>query len=191
MIPLCLRNRVRVDLGNHQRHVRVHPPIAALVDHHAAAANGVGNEVAGDVVGRAADDEVHAVEDRSLQLLDRDLSSGEGDLPAGRSARRHELHRAKGELAGFEQFTNDGSHGAGGANDRDTIEHGKSPICGGEARHYRTLGPESQPQIGRTSRRTNRKSPRSGGSRRRGLVFYAFLVVSVFRLRAGNRARLG
>ena len=139
MIPRCLRNRMAVDLRNHQRHVGIHPPVAALVDHHAAAANGVGNEVAGHLVGRAADDEVHAVENRPLQLLDRDLLPGKGDLSAGRPARRYEFHRAKGKLADFEQFANDGSHGAGGANDRDAIKHGESPVNRGRNRHYRTL----------------------------------------------------
>jgi hypothetical protein len=66
-----IANRVRVDLRNDQRHVGIHPPVPAFVDDDATALDGPGSEIAGDLVGRAADGEIHAVERFGFELFDR------------------------------------------------------------------------------------------------------------------------
>ena len=74
---LVLADVLRVDLGDDQRHLRVHAPVAALVDHHATAPDRLGDEVAGDVVGRAGDGQIDAVERLGPEFLDRVLPTGE------------------------------------------------------------------------------------------------------------------
>ena len=66
-----LEGVVRVHFRNHERHFRVHPPVAAFVDHDAAALHCPGDEILGDGVRRAADREVDALERLGLELLDR------------------------------------------------------------------------------------------------------------------------
>ena len=88
-----------IHLGHDQRHFGIHPPIAAFVDHHAAALDGPGSEVAGHLVGRAADGQVDAVESRRRELFDRIRPAGELDRLAGRAAGGQKLDVLERKLA--------------------------------------------------------------------------------------------
>src|SRR4051794_28781262 len=84
---LMLEGVVRIYLGNDERHVLVHSPVAAFVDDDAAAFFGPRDEIFGDGVRRAADREVDALESLGLEFLDRVLFAFEFDRAAGASGR--------------------------------------------------------------------------------------------------------
>ncbi len=73
MMPWWFCNGLGIHFRNHQRHLRVHPPVAAFVDDDAVALDGPGDEILGHRVGRAADRQVDAFERLGRQLLDRVL----------------------------------------------------------------------------------------------------------------------
>ena len=70
---LVILNGLGIHFRNHQRHLGVHPPVAAFVDDDAAALDGPGDEVLGHRIGRAADRQVDALERLGRQFLDRVL----------------------------------------------------------------------------------------------------------------------
>jgi hypothetical protein len=83
--PLVFADVLGIHLGDHQRHGGIHPPVAALVDHDRAALDRLGNEIAGRLVGRAGNRQIHPLEGRRLELLHQVLLSGKTDLLAGRA----------------------------------------------------------------------------------------------------------
>ena len=85
-----LDGRVGIHFGHDQRHLGVHPPIAAFIDHHAAALDGPGGKIAGHFVGRAADGQIDAVERLGRQFFDRVLPAGERRSSCRPSAPRPE-----------------------------------------------------------------------------------------------------
>ncbi len=100
--PVMLVDGLRVHLGNDQRNLGIHPPVAALIDHDAAALDGPGDEVAGHFVGRAADGEVDADEGVGHQFFDHVRLATEGDRRAGRTLRGQKLELRERKITLFE-----------------------------------------------------------------------------------------
>ena len=91
---LVLERRFGIHFGNHQRHLGLHPPIAAFIDDDAAALDGPGRKIAGHFVRRAADRQIDAVERFGSELFDRMLLAGERTvLPAERAEARNLMRR--------------------------------------------------------------------------------------------------
>ncbi len=83
-------DRLGIDLGHDQRHLGIHPPIAAFVDHQAAALDRPGGKVAGHFVRRAADGQIDPLERRGRQFFDGVGRAGESiRLPAERPEARN------------------------------------------------------------------------------------------------------
>ena len=76
---------LRVDLGDDQRHVRVHPERAGVVDRDRAPGGGDRRPLRRHLVRHVEHGHVDAVEDLRLQRLDLELLAAYHDRPAGRS----------------------------------------------------------------------------------------------------------
>ena len=87
---LVLGDVVRIDLGDDQRNLRVHPEGARIVDDHRAGLRGDRAELPRDRSGRARKDDVDALERRGNERLDRiRLPLEVNRLPALRSEARN------------------------------------------------------------------------------------------------------
>ena len=97
MMPLWSRMRPRVDLGDHQRHVRVHPEGRGVVDHDGAGLHRDRRELPRDAAAGREQRDVDAVEGVLVELLDDDLLAAEVERLAGRARARQRLQLADAE----------------------------------------------------------------------------------------------
>ena len=110
---LVLPDTARVDLGDHQRHVRVHAEGRGIVDHDRASLDGSGCELPGDVAARREQRDVDTLKGLLSELLDHDPLTAEVDGLAGRAGagQRLELADREGALVhGGDEF---GANSAG------------------------------------------------------------------------------
>ena len=113
-----------IDLGDDERHVGVHAEEGALVDDHRAALDGPGHELRGDLVGRAADGDVDADERVGPQHLHVETDAGHLERATGGPLGSQQPDAARGKLPCEQEFDDDPSHGAGGADDGERVDHG-------------------------------------------------------------------
>ena len=112
---------VRVDLGHHQRHARVHAPGARLVDRDAAALRHLGAELLRERAGGGEEDEVGAVEPVGGGEVDAQRLAAERHGSADRALAGERTELCDGERALGEHVEEDGSDGAGGPDDGDDV----------------------------------------------------------------------
>src|SRR5262249_35867942 len=116
-------DRVRVDLADDQRDVRVHPERAGVVDHGRAR----GGEARRPLAARAA----AGAEEREVEALDRVVAQRLHDEAGVERPSRAALGREGHELVALEplarEAAHDGAHGTGGSDDGDTHGYEKGP----------------------------------------------------------------
>src|SRR5207248_6687025 len=113
---LVLPDTARVDLRDHQRHVRVHAEGRGIVDHDRAGPNGRGRELPGGAATCREQRDVDALERLFGELLDHDPLTAEVDGLAGRAGagQRLELADRKGApVYGGDEFGADSAGHAG------------------------------------------------------------------------------
>jgi hypothetical protein len=114
---LVLADAVGVDLGDHQRHVRIHPEGGGVVDDHGAGLHRERREFAGNAAAGREQRDIDALEGALVKLFDDHLLAAKIDGLAGRACARQrlELTNRKGtSVHGGDEF---GADGAGHADD--------------------------------------------------------------------------
>ena len=111
--------RVRIDLGHHQRDVRVRAPGRAVVDHHGAGRGGFGGQLARGVAAGREEHDVQAGEVGLRGVLDDDLGSLEVDLGSGRAGGGEQAQARQREVPLGQQLAHHAADKAGGADDAD------------------------------------------------------------------------
>ena len=82
---LVVERRLGIDLGHHQRHLRIHPPVSALVDDHAVALDSPRAKLCRHGIRRAADRQVDAIKRLRAHEFDRVPFALERECLAGRT----------------------------------------------------------------------------------------------------------
>ena len=116
---LVVPDAAGVDLGDHQRHVRVHPERRGIVDHDGAGLHRERRELPGDAAAGREQRDVDALEGALGELLDHDPLAAEIDGLAGRAGARQRLQPADRKAApvhGGDEFGADGAGHAGNGN---------------------------------------------------------------------------
>jgi hypothetical protein len=111
-----LPDSVRVDLGDHQRHVRVHSEGGGIVDHDGAGFGRDRRKSPGNATAGREQRDVDAVERALIQLLDHDGLPAEIDRLAGRAGARQRFqspHRKTALVQGGDELGADGAGHAG------------------------------------------------------------------------------
>ena len=131
MMPLWSRMRLRVDLGDHQRHVRIHPEGRGIVDHDGAGLHRDRRELARDAAAGREQRDVDAVEG-VLGRAPRSRSCSPRKsmvLPAERAlASAFSLPTRKfAPVHGGDEFGADGAGDADNGND-GIVVHVRSPL---------------------------------------------------------------
>ena len=125
---LVVADRLRVHLRHHQRHFGVHSPVAALVNHDAAALDRPGRELGRHGVGCAANRQIDACKRIGHHFLDRVLLSFEFDRRPCRPSGGEELDVLVGKVALHQELADQTADGASGAHNGDGIKHGKAAL---------------------------------------------------------------
>ena len=146
--------RLGIHLGDHERHVGLHPERGRLVDADRAGRGGLANERARDGRAGGGEREVHAAERVERELPDRDLVPAERDRTARGSGRRerHQLvHRERALLQDAEHL---GAHCTGRADDGDLQVPCAQPTVGpsGRSARARPAAPVPRPPSARRTR---------------------------------------
>ena len=96
---LVIPDAVSVDLGDHQRHVRIHPEGRGIVDHDGAGLHCDWRVLSGNAAASRKQRDVDAMEGVRGQLLDKNPLAAEVDGLAGRAGARQRLELADAEIA--------------------------------------------------------------------------------------------
>ena len=116
---LVIANAVRVDLGDHQRHVRVHAEGGGIVDHDGAGLDRGGRELPGDAATCREQRDIDAFKGMFGDLFDHDLLAAERNRLAGRPRARQRLQFADRETALVHGGDELGADRTGYADNRD------------------------------------------------------------------------
>ena len=112
-----LAERVRVDLADDQRHVRVHPPGGGVVDDRGAGGGEHGRQPPAGGRTRAEDRQVEPAGVGGRGVLDDDLPVADPQGRARGAGAREQPHLLEGEVALGQQPEHDRTHLPGGAHD--------------------------------------------------------------------------
>ncbi len=119
--------RLRVDLGDDERHVRLHPERRRLVDADDPRGGRLPHEPSSDRCASSGEGEVDSAKGIEGQLPHRDVASRERDRPSGGPGRGQRDQLVDRERAGLQDAQHLGTHRAGGAHDGDLQAHGSHP----------------------------------------------------------------
>ena len=131
-------NAAGVDLGHHQRHVRVHAEGGAVVHHHGAGLHRQRRIMFGNAAARREQRDIHALERIVGQFLDDEVLAAERRGLAGRARAGQKLQRFHLDPPAFNTADEFTAHRAGGAHNRYvSVLHlsslsaiKKAPFCG-------------------------------------------------------------
>ncbi len=110
-----------VDLGHDERHVRVRPEAARLVDHGRPGGDGLGRELPADGAAGREEGEVDTGEGRLFEAAHLELLALERQAAPGRALAGEQAQLGDGEVALLEDRADGPADHAGGADDGDRV----------------------------------------------------------------------
>ena len=119
MMPACHARSVGIYLADHQRHIGLHPPRRRVVDHHAAALDGLRRKLARCLRAGREEGDVDALERRRRRLGDSESPICHRDAVACRPARREGADVGRRELALEQNLEHRPADEPGGADNGD------------------------------------------------------------------------